>query len=310
MHLLNLSNSSPAVSPLFRIPQSHSPVFSFEKPVILNLRENFKSLIAGAGQSLHTPLKLFTYIPSQHIQLNLGLLKTLGFQTQAWKCLSQVALQQFQSAPFVQSLFQNLIAQGSMPSSTLNSSSAASPLEANLQAKILNPEPAVAAKVQELNQKRAQKGQAPIDFSATTRKIEGIMNNPALSDKQKKSQIADLRKHLGLGKKDMRTLFTQRLKSIYQDSANQIRTQLQSTTDPIERQKLESQLQSYESKSKLYGSMFKSFWSKLGGAFQKIGGFFKKVGSSFLKVVSFVSPVLKLIPSLVKNGLQKFIQAF
>ncbi len=185
------------------------------------------------------------------------------------------------------------------------------PRALGLQQSIANPEPAIATKLQEINQKRAQKGQAPLDFQSVTREIEGIMNNPALSDKDKKGQIAQIRKKLGLSKKDMRTLFTQRLKTIYENAAQQIRVQIANTTDPIEKQRLTSLLQSYESKAGLYNGMFKSFWSKLGGVFKKIGGFLKTVASGIFKVAQFISPFLKFIPgigqiaSFVESGLGK-----
>lgn len=185
------------------------------------------------------------------------------------------------------------------------------PRALGLQQSIANPEPAIATKLQEINQKRAQKGQAPLDFQSVTREIEGIMNNPALSDKDKKGQIAQIRKKLGLSKKDMRTLFTQRLKTIYENAAQQIRVQIANTTDPIEKQRLTSLLQSYESKAGLYNNMFKSFWSKLGGVFKKIGGFLKTVASGIFKVAQFISPFLKFIPgigqiaSFVESGLGK-----
>lgn len=296
---------------LFRVPDRQSPIVSLQNPVLQNMQENFKSLLAGSiSKSLHTPLNFFSFLPHQHVQLTFGLLQNLGFQIKAWKCLPQLGLQQFQSAPFLQSVFQNTLSQGvsSPPSLPLSNTNQ---LETNLKQNITRPEPAIASKLQEINQKRSQKGQAPIDFQSTTREIEGIMNNPALSDKDKKGQIAQIRKKLGLSKKDMRTLFTQRLKGIYENAAQQIRVQLANTTDPIEKQRLTSLLQSYESKAGLYNSMFKSFWSKLGGFFKKVGGFFKTVASGILKVAKFVTPFLKFIPgigqiaSVLQTGLGK-----
>ncbi len=272
---------------LWRIPDSHTSILGFQKSSYL-LKEKFQSLLSqgSTAKSLSTPLNFFSWIPSQHVQMNLGLLHSLGFQWKSYKYLPLMGLQQFNQFPYFQSSFQNLITQGSLPSPTTSS-----PLNANLQTQTNTPEPEVAQRLQEINADRSRKGLPPINLQATTQEIENIMNNSSLSDKEKKKQIAAIRKRLGLGKKDMKTLFTQRLKKIYENAVAQIRIQLQNTVNPAEKTRLTQLLQQYESKASLYNSMFKSIWSK-------IGGFFKKVVGGIFKIAKFLSPFLKFIPGI------------
>ncbi len=300
MGLEILSTQSKSYIPLlFRIPDVQSSVVSTQNPILSLVKERFQSLLNGAQQSsFNTPLQFYSWIPTQHIQLNLGLLHNLGFQWNVAKWISRFSIQNFQSSPNLQALFQNLITQGTVANKSRPSTSPEKQIQANLKQRILNPEPAVAQKLQEINHKRMQQGKPALDFKAVTLEIENIMSNAALSDKEKKKQIGAIRKRLGLGKKDMKTLFTQRLKTIYQEASQQIQVQLQNTTNPVEKQRLTTLLQSYESKASLYNSMFKSFWSKLGAAFKKIGGFFKKVAGGIFKIVNFVSPFLKFIPGI------------
>jgi len=282
---------------LWRIPDTRTSILSFQKSSYL-LKERFYSLLSqgGTAKFMSTPLNFFSWIPSQHVQMNLGLLHSLGFQWKSYKYLSLMSLQQFSKLPYFQSNFQNLITQGSLASSTL--SPYPSPLNTNLETQINNPEPEVTHRLQQINADRSHKGLPPVNLQATTQEIENIMNNPSLSDKEKKKQIAAIRKRLGLGKKDMKTLFTQRLKKIYENVAAQIHIRLQNTVDPTEQARLTQLLQQYESKASIYNSMFKSVWSKMGGAFKKIGGFFKKVAGEIFKIAKFFSPFLKFIPGI------------
>lgn len=285
---------------LFRIPDMRSSIISNQNPALNLIQEKFQSLLQGnAALHLNTPSHFYTWIPTQHMQMNIGILNFLGFQLKSHKWIHQLSIHQFQYSHLLQALFQNLIRQGSLNSQQIiQNTSSEQKIKQQTQEKISQPEPAVIQRLQEVNRKRAQKGQSPIDLKMITQEIENIMSQTHLSDGDKKKQIAAIRKKWGLGKKDMKTLFTQRLKQIYQDAAQQIQIQIQNTADPAEKQRLSSLLQQYESKASLYNSMFKSFWSKLGGAFKKIGGIFKKVAGGIFKALKFASPFLKFIPGI------------
>ncbi len=199
---------------------------------------------------------------------------------------------------------------------------------------IANPEPAVLEKLSQVNQKLQSQGKPPIDLQKTTKDIEAITNS-SLSNKEKKAQIEQIRKQLGLSKKEMKTLFTKRLAKIYGDAAKELaqvqkqkQAELQSELREAEakfgknspqaqevqkkmevlQSTLEPQRQQYAEKSGFYKSLYPSFWSKL-------GGFFKKIGKGFMKVLSFVKPFLSLIPgvgtiaSMAVTGLQTIVNA-
>ncbi len=298
------------------LPKTSHPVY-FSSPSIstsiisprkssLHLYEKFQSLVHAGNSSsfLHIPGSYFGWIPFQHVQMNFGILRLLGLQWKQSSWISTFALQNSLYYPFFQQLFQNLI-KGSQISATYNSTqsrqnipSFEQNLSSEIQKQISNPDPEVSQRLNQINGDRSRKGLPPINLQSTSQEIENIMNNPALSDKEKKKQIGALRKKLGLSKKDMKTLFTQRLKKIYESAAAQIRLRLQNSTDPVEKQRLTQLLQQYESKASLYNSMFKSFWSKLGGAFKKIGSALMKIAGGIFKVFKFISPFLKFIPGI------------
>lgn len=297
------SQYSQSFSPgVFRTPDIATSILT-PKVSTYQLHEKFKSLLSEGSKStyLHTPLHFFSWIPFQHVQMNFGILQSLGSKANYSRWGQTFSLQNTLHYPFFQRLFQNLIGGSSFsknPIQTLKTSTPDESIQTQLQQKILNPEPETIHRLQQINSDRNKKGLPPIDFKSSTQQIESIMNNPSLSDKEKKKQIGSLRKQLGLSKKDMKALFTQRLKKIYESAAQQIKLQIQNTTDPIEKQRLTQRLQQYESKASLYNSMFKSIWSKLGGVFKKIGSVFKKVVSGIFKVVKFLSPLLKFIPGI------------
>lgn len=295
---ITLSHSPRLSGPLWRLPDPQSSVISLQQPVRAFMRESFQSLLGGSSaRFLRTPLAFFAFIPAQHLQMNLGLLLHMKLKALAWQGQNSLGQNTLHASPFLQGLFQNLLSPGSLPAASPPSLPEWSP-EALVQQSSANPEPEVAQRLQQINQERAAKGQASIDLGSVTREIEGIMNQAGLSEGEKKKRIAAIRKRLGLGKKDMKTLFTQRLKKLYEQAASILHSRLESTTDPLERQRLSAQLQACESKSALYKGMFRSAWSKLGGAFKKIGGFFKKAAAGLFKLASFAAPFLKFIPGL------------
>ncbi|HEX5037474.1 MAG TPA: hypothetical protein VFX30_09985 [bacterium] len=100
--------------------------------------------------------------------------------------------------------------------------------------------------------------------AAVARKIEQIADDPALTDKQKRAAINDLRKQLGLSKGDMKKVYTKPLEQAY---AQKIEALKASGIDTPEKQQLLEQL---ESKKKLYNSMYKA-----GGCVKKV---FKGIG--------------------------------
>jgi hypothetical protein len=109
--------------------------------------------------------------------------------------------------------------------------------------------------------------------TAATQKIEQIAGDPALTDKQKRASINDLRKQLGLSKGDMKKFYTK----------------------PLERK---AELEGNEEKRKLYHSMYKA-----GGCVKKV---FKGIGKGLGTVakvaagaaMAIVNPA-SLIPAAV-----------
>jgi hypothetical protein len=201
------------------------------------------------------------------------------------------------------------------------SKSSASPFSTDLEHQILSPEPEIQERLSEVNAKRAQKGKSPIDFTKTTHDIESIMNDLSLSDKEKKDKISQMRKQLGLSKKDMKKLFTKRLGKIYQRAADQIKDQLgqlkasvkeaektfgKNTPEAAEarerlqtaQNQLQPKLDRYQHQASLYKNMFPGFWSKIVGFFKKIGSGLAKIGKAFTRIMNWVTPFLRLIPGI------------
>jgi len=107
-------------------------------------------------------------------------------------------------------------------------------------------------------------------YAAVTKQIEEIAGNPALTDKQKRATINDLRKQLGLSKGDMKKLYMK----------------------PLEQKAAE---EGDEAKRSLYASMYKP-----GGCVKKV---FKGIGKGLLTATKAVAGVamavanpLSLIP--------------
>jgi hypothetical protein len=339
-----------------RTPSARASIVSLQSGA-WKITEQFESLLnQGTNKALlQTPVSLFSAIPFQHLQMNLGISNILP-TTHPWGRLGQnLSNQVFLGFPLFQRLLQMIVNNLKMTpmawanpstlnkalevtrpvytepqSSTLSSSSptATDPnlslsktLNADLKQQIYTLDGETKERLDAVNSKRIQNGKSPIDFQKTTQEIETIMNNPALSDKDKKKQMGEMRKRLGLSKKEMKKLFTKRLAKIYQEAANRLKAQLsqlkeaalqaektygKNSPQAIEaNQKLEAAqrtlgptLQNLESKAKLYNSMFRSFWSKLGGAFKKIGKGFLKIGKTFAKMMNFITPFLSFIPGI------------
>lgn len=125
--------------------------------------------------------------------------------------------------------------------------------------------------------------------TAVTKKIEEIANNSSLTDKEKRAQINELRKQLGLSKGDMKKFFTKPLERSYAQKIDQLKA---TGIDSPEKQRLLEQL---ESKKKLYGSMYKA-----GGCVKKvfkgIGKGLAMVGKVALGVVTAIANPASLIP--------------
>lgn len=105
---------------------------------------------------------------------------------------------------------------------------------------------------------------------SVTKKIEEIAGNPNLTDKQKRAQINELRKQLGISKGDMKKLYMK----------------------PLEKK---AELEGDETKRKLYASMYKP-----GGCVKKvfkgIGKGLATVGKVALGVAAAVFNPMSLIP--------------
>src|SRR3989338_1141642 len=106
--------------------------------------------------------------------------------------------------------------------------------------------------------------------TAVTKKIEAIADDPAMTDKQKRAAINDLRKQLGLSKGDMKKFFTKPLEQAYAQKIDHLKA---TGIDSPEKQRLLEQL---ESKKKLYNSMYKA-----GGCVKKV---FKGIGKGLATI--------------------------
>ncbi|MBL7686080.1 MAG: hypothetical protein JNK65_08625 [Deltaproteobacteria bacterium] len=355
---IQIRNLMPEINPAIiqntldslKIPSPQASVVSFQSPALF-VGEQFRTLL-HQGRSpavLMTPVQQFDWIPTQHLQMNLGLLTGLPLRgIELAQSHIQLPMEMAAGLPPLQRLFQwvmqNLKTQslstftqipttGIHPSPVtptaisnnpmIEDTNFAQSIEQQTQQRIYNPDPETQTKLNEVNSKRAKDGKAPIDFLKTTQEIERIMNDPNLSDKDKKDRIGKIRKDLGLSKGDMKKLFTKRLAKIYDEAKKQLELRIKNFENAVKqaektygkdspqalaaKQRLEMaknllgpKLEEYKGKSSLYGSMFPSggFWSKLGGAFKKIGGFVKKVASGFTKIMDFATPFLKFIPGV------------
>jgi len=139
--------------------------------------------------------------------------------------------------------------------------------------------------------------------TAVTQKIEEITNNAQRTDKEKRAQINELRKQLGLSKGDMKKFYTKPLEQAYAQKIEQLKA---SGIDTPEKQRLLEQL---ESKKKLYNSMYKS-----GGCVKKvfkgIGKGLATVGKVALGVAGAIFNPLSLLPAIGQiPGVGKAISA-
>ena len=194
-------------------------------------------------------------------------------------------------------------------------------VEGDSKAKLYTLEPELRKTLDKHNADRATKGLPPVDFEKTQKRIEDIMNDPSLSDQQKKDKIEAIRKETGLSKNNMKKLFTKRMAKIFGEAAKQMETRLNrlkdlateaerlygknSTQAAQARERLEAAesalkpaLKDYRQKSTVLNSLFPGFWSRLGGFFKSLGKGLLKVGRVFTKVMNFVSPFLRFIPGI------------
>ncbi len=220
--------------------------------------------------------------------------------------------------------FETLLHQGSQTHSQnieLENQNFLSVINQELQQKINTPEPEIQNRLNTLNSNRVREGKTPLNFSTTNQEIEKILNNPSLGNKEKKDQIENLRKQLGLSKKDMKKLFTKRLARLHQELAQKIQNRAQSLAQNLEqiektygkesaqaiaaRQRLSSvqqilknETEKHQQISKLCKNLYPSFWGKIGGFFKKVGSVFKKIPQLLSKAIRFVTPFLNFVPGL------------
>jgi hypothetical protein len=125
----------------------------------------------------------------------------------------------------------------------------------------------------------------PTAQATTSTQIDHILSNPALSQKEKQVAIDDLRKQLGLSKKEMKEI----TRSMAQSISRQIEVFKASGVDTAEKA---AKLQELESKKSVCDGMYKA-----GGcakkAFRGIGNVAKTIGSVALKVAV---PMASMIP--------------
>ena len=232
--------------------------------------------------------------------------------------------------------FEALLYQGSLQPHSPNNTEAIAPALQNsqqedqgflntinqeLQQKINTPEPEIQNRLNSLNIERTQHGRPPLNFSSINQDVEKIMNDPSLDDKKKKEAVEDLRKRLGLSKKDMKKLFTKRLARLHSEAAQKIQARLKeferkaldaekiygkdspqaiAAHHRLEnaRNNLKSELEKQQHISSLCKSFYPSFWGKIGGFFKKVGHVFKNIAQVISKVMNFISPVLNFIPGI------------
>ncbi len=317
------------------------------RPEVWSMTERYESLIRkGRGEIVfHTPLHFFGNIPTQHFQMSMGALGCYQPSISFSGISIRLSHQTFLKYPLFQKFFHLLIQQGKLnvqktvtqnllgsslknvadsvqtPSAQPTDLKLISKTQLDLQQRIETLEPEKQNRLNDINHKRALEGKTPISFLETTRQIQSILNNPALSDKEKQKQIDQIRKDLGLSQKVMKELFTKRLASLYKEFANKIKAYLNSLKEAAKdaertygkdsaqakaaldrlnqaTQASEPTFKNLESKSKALGSMYKKrgFFSKLGGAFKSIGKGILKVGKIAAKVIDKLSPLFRLIP--------------
>lgn len=186
---------------------------------------------------------------------------------------------------------------------------------------LYRPDLSIQQKLDQTNQKLNAKGHPPLNYEKTMRMMESITNNPNLDSKQKKNQIKELRKQMGLSKKEMKSLFTKPLAKAYQGAADDLKRFLKTKESQLNQElnlaekihgknspqaqaiqrrfkllktSLQPEIDRLSEKSNFYSSMYPSFWNKF-------KGFFKKVGKGILKGVSVAKKLLGKIPNLLKT---------
>lgn len=224
-----------------------------------------------------------------------------------------------------------------MPPPLMSAPSAADSLkiatERGLKAKIYYLDAEAKSELEKVNARLARSGQAPVDFMAVTREIETIANDPNRTDKEKRRDMNEIRKRLGLKKGEMKALFTKRLEKIYAETKGMLEQNIdvfRSEKDRAEKrygkdspqalaaaQRLEEVvrvnqplLQKLDQNQKLYHSMYKP-----GGCIKKmfkgIGNVFKGVLKTALGVVTTIfNPKNWIRPSFWKNFLLPVAMTF
>jgi hypothetical protein len=203
-----------------------------------------------------------------------------------------------------------------------------------LKSELANPDAKTLEKLSKVNQKRSAKGMAPLSLPLVTEKLEAIYKDSALSDKQKKQKIEQLRKQLGLSKGEMKALFTKRIEAAYKNAekrlaafeqakSEQLKSELQQAEathgkDSAQAKAVQGKLDSLKSSleperqqlkahAKFFGSLYPSFFSKLGSAFKKIGQVLSKGLAVLAKVVRFI-PAFGPVVSGALRSVQSLIQ--
>lgn len=95
-----------------------------------------------------------------------------------------------------------------------------------LKSKLYNPDFATQSSLNALNCRRSFQGLAPINFQATTQRIENILNNPFLSEGAKRVEIGKVGTELRLRPSEMRSLFTDRIGNLYREASAKINNHL------------------------------------------------------------------------------------
>jgi len=200
------------------------------------------------------------------------------------------------------------------------------------EAELKTPDASTQDKLNSINARLHSEGMPPIDYAQTVQDLQDIENSSSDS-KDKKEKIENLRKSLGLSKKEMKRLFTKRMARLYREATKRLETFRDSQLTPMKKalsnsekvfgaqspqamdfkdrlqsleQNLDSQAKDYQNNGKFLGSLYPGFWARL-------GNFFKKVGQGLWHALSFIKPLIRFIPgigtlaSVAISGIQKLV---
>lgn len=200
-------------------------------------------------------------------------------------------------------------------------------VKTELAQELQQPNSQVVSELSKLNQKRQSQGKAALHWPSTVRQIESISQNSSLGSKEKKKQIEDLRKQLGLSKGEMKKCFTKPLEKIYRRAAEkldefkkqnltQFKYELKIAEETFGKNSpqaaaikqkqatflrtLEPEQNKLSEQAHFYKNLYPSFLSRL-------GGFFKKIGSGILKAAATVGSFLKHIP-IIGTIMERVVQ--